>query len=43
MNLILIGVPTNLDTSALQELLREKVEEAQQKMVVRNPSKYGPL
>jgi hypothetical protein len=40
-NLILVGVPIDLDGGALQLLLKGKMEEAQQKMVAKNPYKYG--
>jgi hypothetical protein len=39
-NLILVGVPTNLDTDALQLLLKSKMEDARQKLVVKNPYNY---
>ncbi len=42
-NLILIGVPTDVNADALQVLMQGKMEEAQQKMVTRNPFKYGSL
>jgi hypothetical protein len=43
INLILIGVPTDVNANALQVLMRGKMEEAQQKMVSQNPFKYGSL
>jgi hypothetical protein len=42
-NLILIGVPTDIDADSLQNLMLGKMEEARQKMVARSPSKYGSL
>jgi hypothetical protein len=42
-NLILVGVPTNLDADALQLLLKGKMEDARQKMVAKNPYKYGSI
>jgi hypothetical protein len=42
-NLILIGVPTNINVDSLQSLTLGKMEEAQQKMVAQSPSKYGSL
>ena len=42
-NLILVGVPTDLDAGHLQSVLREKMEEARQKMVAKNSYKYGSL
>ena len=42
-NLILVGVPTDLDAENLQSVLREKMEEARQKMVAKNSYKYGSL
>jgi hypothetical protein len=39
----LVGVPTNLDANALQLLLKGKMEDARQKMVVKNPYKYGAI
>ena len=43
-NLILIGVPTDVDHMALQVKMQEKIEEeARQRMIARNPSKYGMI
>jgi hypothetical protein len=42
-NLILVGVPPNLDADALQLVLNKKMEEARKKMVVKNPYKYGSI
>ena len=40
-NLILVGTPTDVDADTLQLLLKGKMEEARQKMVAKNPYKYG--
>lgn len=40
-NLILVGVPTNLDVDTLQLVLNNKMEEAWKKMVAKKPYKYG--
>ena len=42
-NLMLIGVPTDLDAEALQVCLKTKMEEARLKMVERNQFKYGSI
>ncbi len=42
-NLILVGVPTDLDTEVLQTVLKDKMEEACRKMVVKNLYKYGSI
>ncbi len=42
-NLILVGVPTDLDADALHLLLKGKMEEARQEMVAKNPCKYGSI
>jgi hypothetical protein len=42
-NLILVGVPTNIDADSLQNLMLGMMEEARQKMVTQNQSKYGSL
>jgi hypothetical protein len=42
-NLILVGVPTDLDAESLKSVLSEKMEEARQKMVAKNSFKYGSL
>ncbi len=42
-NLILFGVPTNLDANALQLLLKSKMEDTKQKMVAKNLYKYGAI
>ncbi len=42
-NLILVGVPTDLDAEALQTVLKDKMEEAHRRMVVKNPYKYGSI
>ncbi len=35
-NLILVGVPTDLDPEALQMVLKDKMEKARKKMVAKN-------
>jgi hypothetical protein len=40
-NLILVGVPMDMCADSLQQVLREKMEEAREKMVTKNPYKYG--
>jgi hypothetical protein len=42
-NLILVGVPTDTCANSLQQVLRTKMEEAREKMVKRNPYKYGTI
>jgi hypothetical protein len=42
-NLILIGVPTDINADSLHNLMLGKMEEARQKMVAQSPSKYGSL
>ncbi len=42
-NLILVGVPTDLDAEARQTVLKDKMEEARRRMVVKNPYKYGSI
>jgi hypothetical protein len=42
-NLILVGVPTDLDMGALQLVLNKKMEEARKKMVAKNPYKHGSI
>jgi hypothetical protein len=42
-NLILVGVPTDVDADSLQNRLSERMEEARQKMVTRNRFKYVSL
>ncbi len=42
-NLMLIGVPTDVDSKALQMKMHEKMEEARHRMQTRNPSKYGTI
>ncbi len=36
-NLIQVGVPTDLDAEARQTVLKDKMEEAHRRMVVKNP------
>ncbi len=40
-NRILVGVPMDTCADSLQQVLREKMEEAREKMVTKNPYKYG--
>jgi hypothetical protein len=40
---ILVGVPTDIDSDSLQTIMETKMEEAQAKMVKKNPSKYGAI
>jgi hypothetical protein len=40
---ILVGVPMDIDLDSLQTIMETKMEEAQAKMVKRNPSKYGAI
>ncbi len=40
---ILVGIPTDIDLDSLQTITKTKMEEAQAKMVKRNPSKYGAI
>jgi hypothetical protein len=40
---ILMGVPTDIDLDSLQTIMETKMEEAQAKMVKKNPSKYGAI
>ena len=42
-NLMLIGVQTDVNHVALQVKTQEKMEEAWQRMIARNPSKYGRI
>ncbi len=42
-NLILVGEPTDTCADSLQQVLREKIEEAREKMVTKNPCKYGTI
>ncbi len=42
-NLILIGVPTDVDTKVLQLKMQEKMEEVRQMVIDCNPSKYGTI
>ncbi len=41
--LILVGVPTHRCADSLQQVLRENMEEAREKMVTKNPYKYGTI
>ncbi len=40
---ILVGVPMDIDLDSLQTIMETKMEEAQVKMVKKNPSKYGTI
>ncbi len=42
-NHILVGVPMDTCASSLQQVLREKTEEAREKMVTKNPYTYGTI
>jgi hypothetical protein len=42
-NLILVGVPMDMCTNSLQQVLRTKMEEAREKMVKKNPFKSGTI
>ncbi len=42
-NLILVGVPVDTCADSLQQVLREKMKEAREKMVTKNPYKYGTI
>ncbi len=42
-NLILVGVPMDTCANSLQQVLREEMEEAREKMVTKNPYKYGTI
>ncbi len=42
-NIILAGVPTDVDAACLIEMLWQTMEEARKKMVAKNPVKYGAL
>jgi hypothetical protein len=42
-NQVLIGVPTDVNSEALQMKMHNNMEEACQKMVVRNLFKYGAI
>ncbi len=42
-NLILVRVPTDMCANSLQQILREKMEEAREKMVTKNSYKYGTI
>jgi hypothetical protein len=42
-NLMLVGVLTDVDPKSLQMKMHKKMEEAHQKMLARNPSKYGTI
>ncbi len=42
-NLILVGVPRDTCADSLQQVVREKMEEAREKMVTKNPYKYGTI
>jgi hypothetical protein len=42
-NIILAGVPTDVDSGSLTRILRTDMEEARLRMVARNPSKFGAI
>jgi hypothetical protein len=42
-NIILVGVPTDVDTACLTKMLWQTMEEARKKMVAKNSEKYGSL
>ncbi len=42
-NLMLIGVPTDVDSKALQMKIHKKKEEARHRMLTCNPSKFGTI
>ncbi len=42
-NIILAGVPTDVDAVCITKILWQTMEEAQKKMVAKNPAKYGTL
>ncbi len=42
-NIILAEVPTDVDAACLIKMLWQTMEEAQKKMVAKNPAKYGAL
>ncbi len=42
-NLILVRVPMDTCADSLQQVLREKMEEAREKMVTKNPYKYETI
>ncbi len=37
------NLPTDLDAEARQTVLKDKMEEARRRMVVKNPYKYGSI
>ncbi len=42
-NIILAGVPTNVDSGSLTRILQMGMEEAHLRMIARNPSKFGAI
>ena len=40
---MLIGVPTDMDSKALQMKMHKKMEESHHRILTRNPSKYGTI